>query len=367
MNRASFTQSDLKSLLQKHAPSSTHVQAPISTPEPVEQSLEHPLELLQQKEEKEIALLKEALRRIIDRLSHYKAAAILLAKRLAAQKPLEPPIENPLNAELKKRFLQLMTQKKELEAAVSSLSYEKAALLARLHELSQKAKHEIQGKDTSEKRLSAALDEIKELERRSCELQESKDALERAHAQDIAVTQACVIERQQAFTDERAAHSALIAEFELVKKEAESNRSRLQLAQQHLARRIKECVLLEKQCQAEVNRAAALQASLNSEIQKSGRLESSLEALGKNEEELRQELLMRSTLHEEKMTNLQDKLSDLMRQTYAQKDALEVMHRQKARLQQLEELYAKFGQIVTPEPALFSQITKDIPFEYHER
>lgn len=375
MNRPSFTHDDLKSLLQKHSSTSyTHVQIP----EPVcavisrdSDALGDSTTIINQKD-LEISRLKEALKRIIEKsqdqsalveeLSRYKKATLELAQKLAAQ--------NPNADEQKKRLLQVLNEKKELEATVSALSFEKATLIARLHELSIKTKYDSQ-KELLEKRLTEAKESFDALQTAKYALEtelqnalQQIENLETTHKQELSVSQACLLERQHAYNQEHEKYETLLQEFEKLKTEAKENKQKLEHVQQQLARRIKECALLEKQAQAEIIKASTLEENLRNETQRCNRLEASLEVLEKNEEQLRQELLMKSTLHEEKVASLQDKLGDLMREIYAQKDELEVMHKQKARLVQLEELYAKFGQIVTTTNVDFSLITKDIPFEY---
>lgn len=341
-------------------------------------------------ESQDTQLLKEALKKVLEKLQEAYGSEKILKDELAHYKKvnLELSAQKPqIEVTAKSQQGLAIVQKKELEAQISSLSFEKATLLARLHELSQKSKQEVQGKDDLEKRLeeilkahailqeshnaletnlqeaNAKLSQLQEIEQAFTELK----AKEVAYKQELSVSQACVIERQQAFLQEHEKHTALIQQFERTQTQNQEFKEELQKVQQQLARRIKECAVLQRQCENEQKITQELQESLHREMQRANKLEASVEVLCKNEEQLRSELSMKNNLHEENMARLQERLHDLIRQSYAQKDELEVMYKQKARLQQLEELYARFGQIVTTSSTSFSEISKDVPFEYNEQ
>lgn len=407
----SFTQHDLKSVLEKLStasltkPTEQVQQKQVQTSASTDSTPVAPnpsLALLKQKDEliKELETRLQTIKQVntpqndehISRLeeecSRYKNAVKELAVALSKQKQenaqqIESRLQLTDDAELtskelqalleenkryqteleehKKRLLRTFTDKKELESKISALSCEKSTLLARLHELNQKSKQ----REDIDSRCQELETELSNANLQLETLKSQQEASLKAFKEELSVSQACVIERQSAFETEHKQRVKIQDEATELKRELEDQKTHAQSLEQHLARRIKECSTLKKALDDERVRIQELTTALHDQQQAAKGLEIRVEVLKNNEEHVRQELALKVAVFDEKIESLQQKLALLQHEAQTKGIELERMQKVKARLEQLELLYAQFGQIVTTnkpqENQGFFALTKDIP------
>jgi hypothetical protein len=316
--------------------------------------------------------------------------------------PTHDPIIDQLQRDLqeqKSKAFRFLTEKKELEARLSQENCEKETILARLKELSRKTEHkdELQAKlkeavatlvatekvvHTLEEKISfleqekekayvlsqklqseleKSIHSISEFQKTQTSLQNQLEADKKSYQQELMVSQACVVERQAAVDTEQKRYRLLANEHAQLEKDQQHLLRDKQLIEQHLARRVKECLQLEKQLEEEKTRHSALQISHTEQLQKNTQLETALEQHKKHEEYERQEFIQKCASYEERLSKLQERYDTLYAQNQADLNELLLLRKLKERLQQLEQLFVQFSQIVTSPilaPPIFSTLAR---------
>lgn len=335
-------------------------------------------------------------------LEHYKKTIEELKASQLKMRATDDPLLNQLERDLqeqKSKAFRFLTEKKALEAQLSQENCEKETILARLKELSRKTEHkdELQAKlkDTlatlvaAEKQVHALEEKISHLEQEKeqanalCKklqgeleksiqtisefqqaqnsLQDHIEAVKKTYQQELMVSQACVVERQQAFDAEQKRYRLLVDEHADLEKEQHILLRDKQLIEQHLARRVKECLQLEKQLDEERARHSTLQASHTEQLQKNVQLETVLEQHKKHQEYERQEFTQKSANLEDRLSKLQERYDTLYAQNQADLNELLMLRKLKERLGQLEQLFVQFSHIVTSPilaPPIFSALAR---------
>lgn len=309
--------------------------------------------------------------------------------------------------ETKMRLVRLISDKKELEDKVTSLSCEKATLAARVQNLTQKC--------TKFEELEEALNEqIKELtttleatttdlatsqedlhqmrktnqelvkqnqqqsleleqlqetaqtqtiqlldfEKKNSTLEQALDGLKQSHAQELAVTKACLQEQSHVLDEEQKKLRLLSQEHLFTQKRTEEQENHLRLLEQHLARRVKECALLSKQLEDLMDRTSQLQNSLSINSQKCDQLEDSLETSRKTENALRIEL-------DAQANSLQDQLRAKDEQIHQAQQLLQQKDTELNTLRQMQNRFLELENLVKRSAEIFTAIdTPTISFSH---
>ncbi len=308
------------------------------------------------------------------------------------------------NQEAKMRLLRLISDKKELEDTVTTLTCEKATLAARLQSITQKnVKLEESEKNLSEKmkELTEALinktDELacvqaelseqqtlsnnlerkaeenrhlleelqeklqrqtficQDTQNKNYELTESLEALNKNHSQELAVCQACLQEQSHVLEEEQRKHRLLSQEHIFIQKRTEEQENHLRLLEQHLARRVKECALLSKQLDDLMDRSAQIQNSLNSSLQKCTTLEENLETAKKIENALRIELDSQANLMQDSMREKEHQLSEYAKALQQKEQELNHLRRIQSQFSELEALVKRSVEICSDSPTLIQK------------
>ncbi len=286
-------------------------------------------------------------------------------------------------AEQKQKIMRFMCDRKELDDKLALLTQEKTTLAARLRELSQKnhlrddanqtlqlkcqslsetaqtahatltklqaAYDELAGqhsatclqKDELTKRLEHTQEALHKSLQASASLQESSQEkikqltdelhqVRKSYEQQLAVSQACLVEKQQSFDEEQKRHRLLAKEYEDRKQQMHELQLHAQNLEQHLARRIKECAVFAKQLQE-------LQNSCSQHEQKIASFASSLKQAAEKEQQ-----------KEELVASLNRSLQEQAEQYEAlnaswlrQEEELIALRKLKDRLMQLEKLLSQ--------------------------
>lgn len=292
----------------------------------------------------------------------------------------------------KQRILRLIADKKELEDKITSLSCEKATLAARLQSIQQKnllgdeaqqmltsrlneltclleettqtlqttqeallekqtiaASHELQNQKLMQEQqlLQETNSELRQrTQHQEDELQTLKTRLEsseRAHVQELSVSQACLLERSQALEEEQKKHRLLTEEHIFVKKRLEEQENHLRLLEQHLSRRVKECALLSKQLEEQMDRVATASTQLAAVEQTFAAQKEDYDRLQKAELNLRKELETQSRHYQEERHELLAQLEEKDRE-------LADLRQLQSQFVELEHLFKKTNEILATKP-----------------
>lgn len=337
----------------------------------------------QEKARLELASENERYKEAIETLTRSQQAARQDAQRKEDEYALKVQASTLDSKETKDRLLRLISDKKELEDTVTSLSCEKATLAARLESLIQKA-HLAQDAENTltqkvkelTKRLEDSLLELKtsqelaferekknqellsrleelhtlshynkELEERQTALSQHLEALKVSSAQELAVCQACLQERSQTLEEEQQRFRLLSQEQLFLQKRVEEQENHLRLLEQHLARRVKECALLSKQLEEQMDLSAQLQNSLTERLQKSNELEKELQQAKKIENALRIDLESQAASYQDALKIKESELSDCFDALHSKDQELAHLRRIQSQFLELEQLVKRSNDI----------------------
>jgi len=294
--------------------------------------------------------------------------------------------------EQKLRILRFISDKKELEDKITALTCEKATLAARLQNLQQKntlgdetqtaltnqlteltaileetsktlestqqalqekqnlaASHESQNQKLMQElqHLQESHEELRtraiRAEEISSELESRLEVAEKNHTQDFAVAQACLVERSQALEDEQKRHRLLAEEHIFVKKRLEEQENHLRLLEQHLSRRVKECALLSKQLEEQMDRVSCAHTQLAAIEQKYAAQDAAFEQLQKAQYSLRKE-------YETESSHYQQERQDLLSLLETKEQELTQLRQVQQQFSELEHLFKKSSEIIATKP-----------------
>lgn len=420
-----YTQDDLKEILQKligkrpkQAPQTVSI-APVPVLVPVQErecaniepvsspslKVEKVIEQKEKQNEKQNEKLNEIQNEKIDQLTstlhqtEHKVAE--LEKELHSAKFHARSLEEAHHdkQDSKAKVLRLIGEKKELEDKITSLSCEKAALVAKLQGLVQK----LASNEESHAELSKKMHEIAsllmekteeltksqlaireqtsasdalikenstlkvELETIKLNLKKEEEALQEAQlklhditnqldvakknfSQEIAVSQACLIERSQALDEETKKNRLLSQEHLFAQKRLDEQENHLRLLEQHLARRVKECSLLSKQLEEQMDRYSSSQNSLGEQERKVKLLEASVAELKAQAEQSKIEHAQKTQAFTDEQTRLESKMQDLLRQRAQLDEENKALRQTQMRFEQIEKLIKQTQEIPSLEP-----------------
>jgi len=285
--------------------------------------------------------------------------------------------------------IQHVRKTSELEAKLSQAACEKATFLARIQELSQKNSLISKSKDEAHIKLEEAEKALQDkqaiLEKLIAEYAENQERLQilgktntelkaalaeenektaelkqenELHTQELRVSQACIIERQQKLESEIQAHKAIKCAHEILQTDFSELQNQKKLIEQHLAKRIRQASILAKQLDEQKQANETLSSAKMQEVEQNAKLQVRLEQLEKLYEEKRGELLQKIAQLEEKTAKLSEQTATLTQEVHHKNIELEHMKKLKKRLQILEKLYSQFGEIVSTPDGTDSQENK---------
>ncbi len=307
--------------------------------------------------------------------------------------------------ETKERLLRLITDKKELEDKVTSLSCEKASLTAKLQSMTLKCakgdeatlalqdqlkevahtlesqseelaslhqafceeqrssqKQEAKNKELEE-RLEILQNELveqhslnRELESKNSELSFAIEAIKTSQSQELAVSQACLQEQSHMLQEEQNKLRLLSQEHLFTQKRADEQENHLRLLEQHLARRVKECALLSKQLEDLMDRTSELQSSLTQSTHKITALEESVEATKRSEAALRQELDAKISSYKESLRQKEQEVKSLYENVQQKEQTISSLRHVESQFHALEQLLKRSSEIITSSQPLAEEV-----------
>lgn len=404
MQRQSYTQDDLKQILQKIVVERPQAQKNDELPLPVK----HDLQNTDTSKDKQLTLLKEIIKELHEKIKSLpdrqneleEALQRTTAQKMQLIDQLKTHGTKSTDSErLKQENAQLKVLLKELSTELTSIKARaveapklpvKAAIdpntLIQLEELKKRStqlEQELQEqkqrtlrficdkKEIDDKILSLSnekatlLARLRDLAQKNSAVEEEKNALHQklqgltASLEEAKKQQE---EKEQAYTLLFDVSQGQAANIEELKKTIDEKtqaytdmEEHTKLLEQHLARRVKECALFSKQLEEEMAKHTAFIEANETQLQDIASLQALLEQSKQSQESMQEAHLKEVKVMQTEYAAIEQKFEALHASWQAQGNELQHLKSLQARFSEIEGLFGQFGQILSqpitiPEP-----------------